>query len=204
MLDRLGLAAYHLGRPAEAGRCFRQAGALWRDLGDTRRVTGIWRKLGWIAASQGHLDKAIRLYRRALQDYRDPGSGTARQAALTTAGQDHEAGTILREAVELLAGQPDPYNLARAKAALGRALASQPGQARPLLHEALDVMQGLGVLPARAEILETLAAIAAQAGDHSEARSRYHQALTILPPGHPRVPVIRAALAMLPDPGDSR
>ena len=51
--------------------------------------------------------------------------------ALTAAGQDHEAGTILREAVELLAGQPDPYNLARAKAALGRALASQPGQARP-------------------------------------------------------------------------
>ena len=169
MLDRLGLAAYHLGRPAEAARCFRQAGALWRDLGDTRRATGTWRKLGWIAASQGHLDKAIRLYRRALRDYREPGTGTVRQAALTmvdlgtaltAAGQDHEAGTILREAAELLAGQPDPYNLARAKAALGRALASQPGQARPLLHEALDVMDSLGVLPARAEILETLAAIA--------------------------------------------
>ena len=204
MLDRIGLAAYHLDRPAEAARCFRQAGALWRDLGDTRRATGTWRKLGWIAAAQGHLDKAIRLYRRALQDYRDPGSGTARQAALTAAGQEHEAGTILGEAVELLAGQPDPYNLARARAALGRALASQPAQARPLLHEALDVMQGLAVVPAIAEILETLAAIAARSGDHGDARSRYQEALTILPPGHPRVPVIRAALAMLPDPGDSR
>jgi tetratricopeptide (TPR) repeat protein len=213
MLDRIGLAAYHLGRPAEAGRCFRQAGALWRDLGDTRRATGTWRKLGWIAAAQGHLDKAIRLYRRALHDYGEPGSGTARQAALTmvdlgtaltAAGQDHQAGTILREAVELLAGQPDPYNLARARAALGRALVSQPGQARPLLHEALEVMDSLGVLPPRAEILETLAVIAAQAGDHGDARSRYQEALTILPPGHPRVPVIRAALAALPDPGDSR
>jgi tetratricopeptide (TPR) repeat protein len=213
MLDRIGLAAYHLDRPAEAARCFRQAGALWRDLGDTRRATGTWRKLGWIAAAQGHLDKAIRLYRRALHDYGEPGSGTARQAALTmvdlgtaltAAGQDHQAGTILREAVELLAGQPDPYNLARARAALGRALVSQPGQARPLLHEALDVMDSLGVLPARAEILETLAVIAAQAGDHGDARSRYQEALTILPPGHPRVPVIRAALAALPDPGDSR
>ena len=213
MLDRIGLAAYHLGRLGEAARCFRHAGALWRDLGDTRRATGTGRKLGWIAFAQGHLEKAIRLYRRALRDYRDPATGTVRQAALTmvdlgtaltAAGQDHEAGTILREAVELLAGQPDPYNLARAKAALGRALASQPGQARPLLHEALDVMEGLGVLPARAEILETLAVIAVQAGDHGDARSRYQEALTILPPGHPRVPDIRAALAALPDPGDSR
>jgi tetratricopeptide (TPR) repeat protein len=213
MLDRLGLAAYHLDRPAEAARCFRQAGALWRDLGDTRRATGTWRKLGWIAAAQGHLDRAIRLYRRALHDYREPGSGTARQAALTmidlgtaltAAGQDHQAGTILRQAAQLLAGQPDPYNQARARAALGRALVSQPGQARPLLHEALEVMDSLGVLPARAEILQTLAVIAAQSGDHGDARSRYQEALTILPPGHPRVPVIRAALAALPDPGDSR
>jgi len=67
---------------------------------------------GRIAAAQGHPDKAIRLYRRALHGYQEHSTGTARQAALTmvdlgtaltAAGQEHEAGTILRQAAELLA-----------------------------------------------------------------------------------------------------
>ena len=172
-----GLAAYHLDRPQEAAGCFRQARTLWRGLGDTRRVTGTWRKLGWVAAAQGNLDEAIRLYRRALRGYQEPGTGTARQAALTMidlgtaltgAGRDGEAVTILHEAAQLLSGQPDPYNIARA------------------------------------EILETLAMVTARAGDRADARLRYQEALAILPTGHPRAGVIRGALAALPDPGGSR
>ena len=68
----------------------------------------------------------------------------------------------------------------------------------------LQVMTGLRVVPAQAGILETLAEIAAQAGECSTARSRYQEALALLPPGHPREPAIRGALTALPDPGGGR
>ena len=57
-------------------------------------------------------------------------------------------------------------------------------------------------MPARAEILETLALVAAQAGDPGSARSRYQEALALLPPGHRRAPAIQRALDALSDPGN--
>jgi cytochrome c-type biogenesis protein CcmH/NrfG len=63
---------------------------------------------------------------------------------------------------------------------------------------------GVGAVPAQAEILETLALVAARTGDSGSARSRYQQALALLPPGHRRVPAIQHALGALPDPGNDR
>jgi tetratricopeptide (TPR) repeat protein len=213
MLDRIGMAARHLGHPDEAADCFRQAHVLWRGLGNTRKATGTVRKLGWIAAERGDLDEAIRLYRQALDGYQDPGTASLREAALAmvdlgnalaAAGREAEAVPVLQEAARLLDGHPDPYNQARALAALGRAQASRPAQALPLLDSAMEAMTRLGVVPARAEILETLALIAAQAGDHASARSRYQEALALLPQGHRRVPAIQRALDALTGPGSDR
>ena len=213
MLDRIGMAARHLGRPDEAADCFQQAHALWRDLGNTHKATGTVRKLGWIAAERGDLTEAIRLYQQALDGYRDPGTGSTREAglamidlgnALSAAGREAEAVPLLQEAARLLDGHPDPYNQARALAALGRAQASQPADAIPLLDSAMEVMTRLGVVPARAEILETPALIAAEAGDPGSARSRYQEALALLPPGHRRVPAIQRALDTLSDLGNDR
>lgn len=213
MLDRIGMAARHLGRPDEAAGCFGQAHVMWRDLGNTHKATGTVRKLGWIAAERGDLSEAVRLFRQALDGYQDPGTGSTREAALamidlgnalSAAGREAEAVPVLQEAVRLLDGHPDPYNQARALAALGRAQASRPAQALPLLNSAMEAMTRLGVVPARAEILETLALIAAQAGDVGSARSRYQEALALLPPGHRRVPAIQRALDALSDPGNGR
>jgi tetratricopeptide (TPR) repeat protein len=213
MLDRIGMAARHLGRPDEAAGCFEQAHVLWHDLGNTHKATGTVRKLGWIAAERGDLSEAIRLFRQALSGYQDPGTASTREAALamtdlgnalSAAGREAEAVPVLQEAVRLLDGHPDPYNQARALAALGRAQASRPADALPLLDSAMEVMTRLGVVPARAEILETLALIAAQAGDTGSARSRYQEALALLPPGHRRVPAIQRALDALPRPGNDR
>lgn len=200
MLDRIGMAARHLGRPDEAASCFQQAHVLWRNLGDTRKATGTVRKLGWIAAERG---EAIRLYLQALDGYQDPGTANPREAALAmidlgnalaASAREDEAGPVLQEAARLLDGHPDPYNQARALAALGRAQASRPGQALALLNSALEIMTRLGVVPARAEILETLALIAARTADHASACARYQEALALLPSGHRRVPAIQQAL----------
>lgn len=213
MLDRIGMAAWHLGRPDEAADCFEQAHVLWRGLGDTRKATGTLRKLGWIAAGRGDLGEAIGLYRQAVRGYQDPGTASSREAALamvdlgtalTAAGREAEAVPVLHEAAQMLDGHPDPYNQARARAALGRAQASRPARALPLLNTALEVMTRLGVVPARAEILETLALIAARTGDHATARSRYQEALALLPAGHRRVPAIQQALSALTGPAEVR
>lgn len=213
MLDRIGMAARHLGRPDEASDCFQQAHALWDGLGNPHKATGTVRKLGWIAAERGDLSEAIRLYRQALDGYQDPATAGSREAALamidlgnalTADAREDEAVPILHEAARLLDGHPDPYNRARALAALGRAQTSRPSQALPLLNSAMAIMTSLGVVPARAEILETLALIAARTGDHASARSRYQEALALLPPGHRRVPAVQQALDALTGQGDGR
>jgi tetratricopeptide (TPR) repeat protein len=213
MLDRIGMAARHLDRPDEAALCFEQAHVLWLDLGNMHKATGAARKLGWIAAERGDLGEAIRLYRQALDGYQAPGTASTREAALamidlgkalTAAAREDEAVPVLQEASRLLDGHPDPYNQARALAALGRAQASQPAQALPLLNSAMDIMTGLGVVPARAEILETLALIDARTGHPASARSRYQEALALLPAGHRRVPAIQQALDALPSPREGR
>lgn len=213
MLDRIGMAARHLGRPDEAADCFQQAHALWDALGNTHKATGIVRKLGWIAAERGDLRQAIALYRQAIDGYQDPATTSTREAALamidlgsalTASALDDEAVPVLHEAARLLDSHLDPYNQARALAALGRAQMSQPDQALPLLNKALDMMTARGVVPARAEILETLALIAARTGDLARACTRYQEALALLPPGHRRIPAIQRALDALTGPGDDR
>jgi tetratricopeptide (TPR) repeat protein len=204
MLDHIGHALHHLGQPGEAARAFARARALWQKLGNQRRQALSARGIGRAAAARGEHQAAIAVYWLALGTWQR--DGDARQAALTkidlgavlsAAGQDGEAARMLREAIRVLG--PDPYNLARARAALGRALWSQPTIATCLLENALTAMTGLGDLPAQAEILESLAEASLRAGTPERARACYEQALRILPARHPRARVLHAAVTGLQD-----
>jgi tetratricopeptide (TPR) repeat protein len=205
MHGHIGVARYHLGQFGEAARCFARGRALWRDLGDRRREALSARWTGRVAAARGDHEAAIVLHRHALAACReDGGPGDAALAridlgqALTAAGRTGEAAGLLREAVRVLGGGPDLYNLARARAALGCALPSRPALAACLLGSALAVMEELGALPAQAQILRALAGTAARAGAASRAGAYCQLAAGLLPPGHPRAVTVRAAAADLP------
>ena len=97
--------------------------------------------------------------------------------------------------IDILDDGRDPHNLACARAALARALLSEPAEAIGLLEGALSVMEDRGVVPALAETLESLAEIAVRMRAPARARGLY--------PACPRPPASRAP-ARRDDPGDPR
>ena len=205
MLDQIGAALNAAGMPEAAAVRINQARALWRELGDDRKATVATRRLGRAAQEHGDTGTAITLYRKALADFR--AMGDARQVALagidlgqalTATGDPDEAAVLLREAAEILGDGNDPYNLARACAGLARALPSEPAEATVLLEGALSVMQDRGVVPAQAEILESLAEIAVRVRAPARARDLYQRARSLLPAAHARAGTIQAILDGLP------
>ena len=98
---------------------------------------------------------ALRSPRR--DSHADPRPGIDLGQAPTAAGEPDQAAGLLREAADILDDGRDPCNLACARAALARALPSEPAEAVGLLEGALSVMEDRGVVPAQAEILESLA-----------------------------------------------
>jgi len=205
MLDQIGAALSAAGRPEAAAVRINQARALWRELGNDRKATVATRRLGRVAQAHGDTGAAITLYRKALADFR--AMGDARQVALaeidlgqalTATGDADGAAGLLREAAAILDDGRDPYNLARASAALARALPSDPAQATGLLEGALSVMQDRGVVTAQAEILESLAEVAARMCASARARDLYQRARSLLPATHARAGAIQAILDGLP------
>jgi tetratricopeptide (TPR) repeat protein len=210
MHDHIGVACYHLGQFDEAARSFTRGRALWRDLGDKHRqaLSLLW--LGRVAAARGDPETAITLHQHVLANCQEDDVRQAALAridlgrALAAAGRAGEASGLLSEAIRVLDDGADPYNLARARAALGCALLSRPALARALLDSALAVMEQLGAQPEQAEILQALAEAAVRAGVPGRARAYYQQAAGILPAGHPRARAVNAATADLPDKRGSR
>lgn len=208
MLGQAGAALARQGRPGAAASRIVQARALWRDLGDAREAAAANRRLARLALARGEADTAIALYRKALTGFRALGdsrdtalTGVGLGRALTAAGDLGEAADLLREAVAILRDGRDPRALARALSALARALPHHPAQAAALLENALDAAGQAGAVPDQADILQTLAALAARAP--APARDLYERALGLFPAAHPRAREIQAALAKLPPAGDT-
>lgn len=211
MHDLAGTAQFRLGRFTAAARSFGRGRALWYRLGDGARLalSALW--LGRTAAARGEHTTAILLFERAVARARDAGDSrlaalarTGLGMSLTEAGRTGEAETVLREAVRGLRGGPDRHGLARALAALGRAVPDRPSLAERLLDEALAGMQAAGAVAAQPEILTRLAEAALRAGTPWRARARYEQAAGLLPAGHPDAGAICSALAALPSAGGAR
>ena len=189
MLNRVGLALRDVGQLDEADGHFREALAIWRQLGNDGRVAGSLRRLGTLAADRQQFSDAIGYFSDAAELARN--LGQARSAALalsdlgralTSAGRPGEAVAQLQQAGLLIAGTQDPFNEARILTRLGQAQV-HGGQFEPAesnLHRALAVMRKAGSLPGQADALTSLGELAERSAGPAEARRYYEQALAIL------------------------
>jgi DNA-binding transcriptional ArsR family regulator len=119
--------------------------------------------------AEGYFSQALVIL-RPLQKVRTEGLLlTAYGAVLQQTDKMDEAAEQLRRAVTLLADlrPADPYNLARAKAALAKICVATGAvaEARPLLEDAITALADYGADHERAEVHRTMAGLARSIGD---------------------------------------
>ncbi len=205
-------AAVHLrtGQPEAAREPFRRALATARTSGDWAGEATALEGLGAVAHACGRLSEAVEHYRSALQlneaHERHRGSALLHGYlghALAGQGDLDAAADHFRRSANLATSIGDHHCQAQAIAGLGSVHA-----ARGSLTEAVaELRRGLQSLPAdeaaalRAPVLEKLAEVLADSGDHEGARRHWTEALaayTSMDDAH--ADRVRAQLRSLPSP----
>lgn len=205
MHNRAGAACRGTGRydeavsHYEAGReAARKAG---NEVVEIRSVEG----LGLVALAQGRLDDAVRWFtedhRLSESQSRTHDVGLALINLGSTqlkAGRPEPAIEHLTRAREVLAA--DPYNVARARTDLGRALTATGdlASARTELEASLATMEASGSRFEVARALSAFGEVAEAEGNTDEARRHYDRALPILVGlGRPEADALRTRLEQL-------
>jgi hypothetical protein len=190
MLLRLAFAHFDLSQWTEADRLFQASLALCQDLDDRHGVAAAVEGLGMVALARRRFTVAAELFARQLAICQ--ALGEHRRAALATinlgvvdnaSGQAAQAVQHLVQAGAMLSalGDLDPYNAARARLELGKALTGTGSHAAAgrELHEALRDMRRLGSPRGRAQAHHALAVLAMAVGEYGDARAHLDQALAI-------------------------
>jgi tetratricopeptide (TPR) repeat protein len=203
MLNRCGAACRGAGRFDEAVEHYSAGLRAGDPVIAIRSVEG----LGLVALAEDRLDDALGHFeedlRRCSELDRPHDIGLALinlGATLAKADRAVEAVERLNQARELLDGQGDEYNVARARTELGRVLGrtGRAGLAEEHLRAALATMTDRGSRFEQARILQVFGEVAESAGEHETARGYYDRALPMLKElGRPEAAQIRARLSDL-------
>ncbi|HEX6022896.1 MAG TPA: BTAD domain-containing putative transcriptional regulator [Solirubrobacter sp.] len=173
-LNAAGALAGETGDFPTATRFFEESLAVAREIGDEYRIARVEGNLASMALYAQRYDEAIERYERSTAYFRsiDERRGLSLMAqnlgiAYWGAGNHERAVELLTESVELARYVGDPAHLTSALRTLGRLRLAEenltPGVA--LLQEALEISRNLMERPGIAEILDSLAAVAARRGD---------------------------------------
>ena len=214
ILDRHGVLLQNRGHPAAAQTLFDEAIRLYRQTNSRAWLAVTLNNSAWLAAEQGHFERADALYGEAEVIQRHLFAGDHPQLATTLAnrgllysqqGELDEAEALLSQALVayragLGAGHPKVAltlnNLASVETQRGKL-----GNAEAYYREALEIQeQSLGPEHAdTANTLNNLAQALALAGRLQEAETLFHRALEVtgraLGPEHPRQGAIMCNLA---------
>jgi tetratricopeptide (TPR) repeat protein len=187
MLRRLAFAHFDLREWEGADRRFRASLDLCQDLDDRHGVAAALEGLGMVALARGRLTAATELFTRqlaicqALGEYRRAALATFNLGVVANASaRPAQAVQRLMRAGAMLATL-DPYNAARVRLELGRALAGTGSHALAAreLYRALWDMRRLGAPRGQARAHHALAVLALTIGEHDDARIHLDQALEI-------------------------
>jgi predicted ATPase/DNA-binding CsgD family transcriptional regulator len=181
-LNAAGVLAGMQGDDDQAQVWFQDSLALWREVGETRRVAATMGNLGLLAQNRHDVDRALACFRESQQlyelagDQRGVAVSLGEQARLERQkGNDQAAVPLLERSVALFRELGDDHSLANSLANLGHsALAlGDPRRSTGYFTESLQLRQALGNTLAIAECLEGFAAIASVGGRPRRAARLY-------------------------------
>jgi tetratricopeptide (TPR) repeat protein len=188
MLRRLAHAQCDLGQWAEADRLFQASLETCQDLDDRHGVAAALEGLGMVALARRRFPQARELFARqfamchALGEQRRAATAAINLGVIYNAsGQPQQAAQHLAGVGAMLdsLGDHDPYNAARARIELGRALIDL-GDHRTAAHElrqALHDMRALGSPRGLAQAHHALAMHAVATSQQDDARTHLGQVL---------------------------
>ncbi len=169
-LQNVGVLSEKCGMYDRAVQSYEQALALWRRLGNERRVAGSLMNLGAVAYAAADLGRARERTEEALARYREIEDRRGMEMALSNlaeiahAGGDlARAGDLMEESLALTRESGDPRDIAVGLLNLG-ALEVERGEAdraEPRLQDALQTFQRIHDTDS---VVETLQALAGAAG----------------------------------------
>ena len=181
-LNAAGVVAGLQGDIEQAEAWFQESLALWRKVGDDRRIAVTIGNLGLVAQNRGDLDRALDRFREAQHLYELAGdqrgiaiSLGARAWLERRKGKDGEALPLLERSVDLFRELGDERSLANSLANLGHSSLAlgNAEAATAYFTESLQLRQALGSTLAIAECVEGFAALASIAGRPRRAARLY-------------------------------
>ncbi|MGI5145102.1 ATP-binding protein [Plantactinospora sp. CA-294935] len=190
MLRRWAFAHFDLARFDQARELFEQYQELCQNSGDQYGIAAALEGLGLVALTQHRYPQATEYFTRQLQLCRDLGEHRRCGLALLNlatveneTAQHQRVLSLLHEAASIFASLDDidPYNDARVRIELGRALGrlGEHHPARKQLTQALEEMRRLGSPRGQAQALHRLGELALTQQEFAEARMHLTQALRI-------------------------
>jgi tetratricopeptide (TPR) repeat protein len=185
VLDALGRLLYSQGDFARAAGVLDECIAVYRGLGDRRRLASALWSRGAIARWQADLAGARAFLEEALALHRDLGDPAVAAAVLGSLARAQEdaarAGALLAEGLDLIEMLDGGLGKARALGAMGIAYRERGeyARARVLFEECLVLWRGLGYHDGIASVLRHLGRLAREQGDHALAARRYREALLV-------------------------
>ena len=186
--EALGNVHYYLGAPDAAARSFAGSLAVFRDLGDSRRVALRWKDLGVALRAGGRFDEALRAFESAREADPDGGDGPLAVSLLgnlgdlwARVGSTDLAIEAFEEALEIARREDPPDQVYDALLRLGN-LHAQRGaleRSRERLAEAAVEAGAGGFVREESWIQGELASVARALGRDDEAAAALERSLAL-------------------------
>lgn len=188
LVNGAGLHDWRLGDNSSAMQLFETALQLVKMLGNRPGMAAVLTNMAILEGEQGHYDRAIETYKRAIEINRELGHKQVAVAinnlgvAYWNSGDVENARAMYRESLDLFKRMDDPGNMVLALDNLGilAQYHEEYDAARRYQEEALAICRTFGHENSLAQVLANMGSRAVAEGDYARAREYYGELLPLL------------------------